>query len=76
MLRDRLGGRWLTTSYETGDVLVFSVFTVHASLENRSDRIRLSADTRYQPANQPAVRRSISADPPGHGPGRKRDLIY
>ncbi|HEX3348372.1 MAG TPA: phytanoyl-CoA dioxygenase family protein [Acetobacteraceae bacterium] len=75
MIRHRLGGRWLTASYAAGDVLLFSVFTVHASLDNRSDRIRLSADSRYQPASAPADERWIGPNPPGHGPGGKRDLI-
>jgi hypothetical protein len=49
-LRRRLGGRWLTTENRPGDVLIFSVYTIHASRDNRSNRIRLSSDSRYQPA--------------------------
>lgn len=75
MTRHRLGGRWLTSSYRAGDVLIFSVFTVHASLDNRSDRYRLSADSRYQPASSPADARWIGPNPPGHGPDGKRALI-
>jgi hypothetical protein len=74
-IRGRLGGRWLTTQYRVGDVLIFSVFTAHASLDNRSDRIRLSADSRYQPASKPADERWIGANPVGHGPGGKRGMI-
>ena len=50
-----------------GDVLIFSVFTVHASLDNRSDRVRLSSDSRYQPASKPADERWIGTNPIGHG---------
>lgn len=74
-VRRILGGRWLTTEYIAGDVLVFSVFTVHGSLDNHSDRIRLSSDSRYQPASKPADSRWIGANPIGHGPEAKRALI-
>jgi hypothetical protein len=74
-IRRRMGGRWLTAEYRAGDVLIFSVFTVHASLDNRSGRIRLSADSRYQPASMPADERWIGANPVGHGPGGKRGMI-
>jgi ectoine hydroxylase-related dioxygenase (phytanoyl-CoA dioxygenase family) len=45
-LRQNLGGRRLTTEFRAGDLLAFSVHLVHASLDNQSDRIRLS-DSRY-----------------------------
>jgi len=70
-----LGGRWLTTEFHAGDVLVFSVFTVHGSLDNHSNRIRLSSDSRYQPASKPADERWIGEHPAGHGPTSKRKLI-
>lgn len=39
---------WSTSDFRCGDVLVFSNFTLHRSLANRSgDRLRLSADFRY-----------------------------
>jgi hypothetical protein len=74
-LRERLGGRWLTNEFRAGDLLVFSVFTVHASLDNQSDKIRLSSDSRYQRASQPADERWIGANPIGHGPEGKRGMI-
>ncbi len=74
-IRQRLGGRWLTTAFTAGDVLIFSIFTIHASLDNRSNRFRLSADSRYQPASKLADARWIGANPPGHGPNAKRGLI-
>jgi len=43
-----LGGRWCWTDYRAGDLVVHSPHTVHASLDNRSDLIRLSADIRYR----------------------------
>jgi hypothetical protein len=57
-LREKLGGRWLTAEeYELGDLLIFTRQTVHASLDNQTDRVRISVDTRYQPANEPSDER-------------------
>jgi len=70
-----LGGRWLTSEFQAGDVLIFSMFTVHASLDNRSTRIRLSSDTRYQPASAPADDRWIGTNPIGHSESGKRGKI-
>lgn len=48
-LQKRLGGRWLSTDFEAGDVIVFGPYLIHASLDNNSPigRCRLSSDTRY-----------------------------
>jgi hypothetical protein len=66
-LRRALGGRWLTADYRMGDVLIFRMNMVHASLDNASDRIRLSSDTRYQPSSEPADERWIGPKPIAHG---------
>lgn len=42
-----LGGRWLWTDYRAGDVVLHSPHTVHASLDDASDVMRLSADVRF-----------------------------
>ncbi len=47
---------WLTTDFEAGDVLVFHSLTVHAAKRNHTDRLRLSADFRYQAVADPIVR--------------------
>ncbi|MER5635914.1 phytanoyl-CoA dioxygenase family protein [Kitasatospora sp. NPDC002227] len=49
------GSGWRTTDYEVGDVLVFHALTPHAALPNNSDRLRLSADTRFQSTKAPLV---------------------
>lgn len=41
------GGRRLTTS-SVGDVLIFGMYSLHASLTNTSNRCRISVDARYQ----------------------------
>jgi Phytanoyl-CoA dioxygenase (PhyH) len=75
LLRERLGGRWLTADFKAGDVLMFSVFTVHASLDNHGDCIRLSSDTRYQSALEPVDHRWMGENPIAHGPEGKRGMI-
>lgn len=74
-LRERLGGRWLTADFRAGDVLIFSMFTVHTSLDNGSNAIRLSTDTRYQLASEPIDERWVGENPIGHGPEGKRGMI-
>jgi len=74
-LRQRLGGRWLTTDYQMGDLLIFSVYMVHCSLDNTSDRIRLTSDTRYQLASDPVDERWIGEEPIAHGPAAKEGMI-
>lgn len=75
-IRASIGGRWVTGEYRAGDVIVFSVYTVHASLDNlTADRIRLSSDTRYQLASEPADERWIGENPIAHGPAGKRGKI-
>jgi hypothetical protein len=74
-LRRQLGGRWLTAEYRAGDLLTFSTYTIHASLDNRSKRIRLSSDSRYQLASDPIDERWIGETPVGHGPDGKRGRI-
>ena len=71
-IRRSLGGkRWLTADYRMGDVVIFNVYTVHGGADNRSNKIRLSTDTRYQRADQTADKRWIGEQPAGHGAGGK-----
>lgn len=74
-LREKLGGRWLTTDFRMGDVLVFGMATVHASLDNHSNRFRLSSDSRYQLASEPVDERWVGANPIGRGPAAKKGKI-
>lgn len=74
-LREKLGGRWLTTSFRAGDLLTFPMNTVHASLDNPSEFIRLSSDSRYQPVSEPADERWVGENPIGHSKAGKRGRI-
>ena len=73
-VQNQFGGQWLTTDFEAGDLLLFTMHTMHCSLDNESpnNRIRLTLDTRYQPASEPADERWIGSDPIAHGPQAKR----
>lgn len=73
--RRQLGGRWLTAQYEMGDLLVLSMYTMHASSDNQTDRIRISSDSRYQLAAEVIDDRWIGADPPAHGIRAKRGMV-
>ncbi len=66
------GRRWLTTDFEPGDVLCFGMHTLHGALDNNSptDRCRLSSDSRYQRADEPADPRWNGEEIEGHG-GRR-----
>ena len=74
-LREELNSRWLTTDYQLGDLLVFSMYTMHASMDNHTNRLRLSTDTRYQLASEPVDERWIGEDPIAHGPEAKKGII-
>ena len=76
IIREKFGGRWLTTEYQAGDFITFGMFLVHASLDNRtSDRLRISSDSRYQRASEPIDDRWIGVNPPGHTTAGKRGRV-
>ncbi len=74
-IRKSIGGRWLTADYRAGDVVLFNVYTLHGGTDNRSNRFRLSTDTRYQLAADPVDERWIGENPIAHGPAGKRGKI-
>lgn len=52
---------WATGNYEAGDVITFSSLTVHKSLPNQlGNKVRLSCDYRFQPANEDIEEKSLS----------------
>jgi hypothetical protein len=74
-LRQQLGARWLTTEFKAGDVVIFSAQTVHGSLDNSSEKIRLSVDCRYQLASEPFDERWVGPNPIARGVVAKRGRI-
>ena len=71
-VQERYGKRWLTTSFRPGDVLIFSVNTLHGALDNASPerRCRLSTDMRYLVEGEVGDPRWNGDDLNPHGPGR------
>jgi len=74
-LREKFGGRWLTSEFQPGDLLTFRMDTIHGSIDNTTLRIRLSTDTRYQRSDEPVDERWVGANPIGHGPDAKLGRI-
>ena len=56
--------RWATSPMNSGDVLYIHSLTVHQGRDNRSDKVRLSCDYRYQPRSHPV--RNDSLEPHLH----------
>ena len=75
-LAEKFESRWLTAQFRAGDFLTFSMFTVHAAMDNLSNNeYRLSSDSRYQRASEPIDERWIGENPPGHTVAGKRGRI-
>ena len=62
-LIDRLGVRWASTPFRAGDVIIFGMYFLHGSLDNVSDRFRISTDNRYQLASEPVDERHMGPHP-------------
>ncbi|WP_306256862.1 phytanoyl-CoA dioxygenase family protein [Pararhizobium sp. IMCC21322] len=62
------GTRLLTTAFAPGDCLVFGMFTAHASFDNNTStgKVRISCDTRFQPAADAMDERFSGPNPPAH----------
>ena len=61
--------RFLSADFRAGDVLVFGMFLLHGSLDNRAPggKVRLSADVRFQPAADARDDRWFGDPPMAHG---------
>ncbi|PYI56275.1 phytanoyl-CoA dioxygenase family protein [Paenibacillus flagellatus] len=65
-IAEKFGGRWATADFRAGDAIFFGMYLMHASTDNKTNRYRLSCDTRYQLASEPVDDRWIGAKPKGH----------
>ena len=74
-LIERYGGKWLSSEFETGDALIFGMFTMHGSLSNVSDRYRISCDTRYQRADEPIDERWVGENPKAHYAWHEGEMV-
>jgi Phytanoyl-CoA dioxygenase (PhyH) len=52
-IKDPLDGRWVSGDFAIGDVLLFHSMTVHKGVPNRSDKLRMSMDVRFQLVSEP-----------------------
>lgn len=61
------GSRFLTADFRPGDVIVFSMTTMHGTFDNVSPlaRTRLSVDVRWQPVDEPMDERYFGSNPGG-----------
>jgi hypothetical protein len=62
-VQQEFGLRWLTADYSAGDVIIFHTHLLHATLDNNSDRIRLSVDGRFQLADELMDNRYVGPTP-------------
>jgi len=60
---ETLGIQWASTPFNAGDVIIFGMYFMHASLENTTNKFRLSSDTRYQLAAEAVDERHMGTDP-------------
>jgi ectoine hydroxylase-related dioxygenase (phytanoyl-CoA dioxygenase family) len=72
---EQFGGRWLATEFQMGDALIFGMFTMHGSLNNTSNRYRISCDTRYQRSSDPVDERWIGDEPIAHYAWQKGETV-
>lgn len=61
------GGQWASANFEAGDVVLFGMYFMHGSLNNMTDRYRLSSDCRYQRVADRKVEPPV-AGPVAEGP--------
>ncbi|CAI6060624.1 phytanoyl-CoA dioxygenase family protein [Cohnella sp. JJ-181] len=66
VITNKYGGKWATTEYQAGDILIFGMFLMHCSLENTTGQYRLSVDTRYQSSKEKVDERWNGKKPRGH----------
>lgn len=64
-ISEKYGGDWRTTDFRAGDMMIFGMYTMHASTTNLTNRFRLSCDIRFQPAGEPVDSR-WQVNGPGH----------
>jgi ectoine hydroxylase-related dioxygenase (phytanoyl-CoA dioxygenase family) len=52
-------GDWHTIDYQPGDVVVFQSYTIHRGMPNKTNKVRLSCDFRYQGVSDEVDKRSL-----------------
>jgi hypothetical protein len=67
--------RWLTENFGVGDLLIFTLYTVHGSLDNQTNFVRISADPRFQLASEKADHRYVGKNPIANSISAKRGRV-
>jgi hypothetical protein len=65
-ISEQFGGVWKTTDFEAGDVIIFTMHTLHTSTRNMSDQWRISCDVRFQPETDSVDNRWVGENPVAH----------
>ena len=78
VVRRNYGSTWLTADFRPGDVLCFTMDTLHGAFDNQTDpgRCRLSSDTRYQRADEPCDDRWNGLDHLGQVEGHGGSRVF
>jgi ectoine hydroxylase-related dioxygenase (phytanoyl-CoA dioxygenase family) len=66
VIMEKFGGKWATTEFQAGDVLIFGMYLLHCSLENTTNQYRISVDARYQSVNEKVDERWSDKKPKSH----------
>lgn len=73
---ERFGFKLATAHFQPGDVLLFGLHLMHSSIPNRTDRYRISVDTRYQLASELRDERFYGEGGAWLGNGYNKDARY
>ena len=66
-LEEKFDAHWHTSEFKMGDVVIFGMNLLHSSTTNTTNRFRLSADIRFQPAGHKIDERWVGNEPKAHG---------
>jgi ectoine hydroxylase-related dioxygenase (phytanoyl-CoA dioxygenase family) len=75
-VRAEFGTRWLTEDFGLGDVVIFDPRTLHTTLDNQTEGLRLSVDMRFQPATETMDPRFVGTRPLAHSQRQKSIFYY
>jgi len=73
-ITEKYGGQWQTAEFGMGDIILFGMYTMHASTTNLTNAYRISCDIRFQPQNEPHDDRWEGKRPKGHSDFKTRPL--
>ncbi len=57
---------WVSGDFYAGDVVIMGITLMHGSIANQMNRLRLTVDTRFQPASESVDERWVGENPTAH----------